>query len=288
MKFRHVDGEKETKLQGRSLEGQDRISLLDGKLRKRVELLKKLIYEGPEDGVADIDPVKELAPDVVIGWYMAVGETVSKETGVPMEEIRSAINDTENYQDHDSQMVRMLVKSIAAELPLEGRPAALLELLSIINAPAAEENEKGLAELHRLNDELKEKHGIDIFNLNDEDFHDFRSCMEISKLKTLEFVLSAENNILTYAAATLIVELMDTSGSTTTDLENALAIFTSMNLENFHEVHLPDFAEHPLFISLMKEVWDSPDCKKRLKNLGFDRREVSEMNKSWGWGLDLE
>lgn len=266
---------------GKTLEGQDTLSIFQGRLRSRVELLMKAVHRFPADDQQDGNEVQ------VRGWYSELKKEVMKELGISKIEIE-AEDDYERVHNH---LVATLVKNIASELPAEGRSAALFELIGILNAPNKADYEEGCEEIRKENDELKEKFGIDGLNPQEFDWErgDLPAQSGFLAFRTRVVAVCFPDLDLAHALHQLNLELMDSPGATTADLEKALQLFLdeSRCQAEFWDVYLPDYVSNPIFISMIREISRDPQAIRRFEAIGLDIAGVKQLNEDCDWGIDI-
>jgi hypothetical protein len=258
--------------------GQDAMSLFDGMLRTKVNLLLKVIYRFPDDDKMDGDDAS------IEKWYSELKKETTRELGT------SGLLTRE-------QCMSLLVRAIAKELPDEGKAVALLELIALMVRPRIEERQEGWEKLLASNEVLKKNHGIDGFN-SDEFYRrlDDGDISPEADIAYQRFRLEGQcwqmpHDHLWIAVEKAIELLLDAPGATTSDLESALVIYTCNCSQNLDDEYGWTMTSHRLFGAMMREIAESPNWSARLGNIGMLNECSRDEALIWGnidCGVDSE
>lgn len=255
--------------------GQDAMSLFEGRLRKKVELLMRVIYVSRDD---ELPKSKQNDPAAIAEWEAKLCSEVCEELGM---EPGSLVLEFEKYYSYHN-LTGPLAKHIAAELPENGKPAALLELIELIMEPDVRRRTEGMEELKAKNEELKSRTGADVFNPRDSDWEDRNIHSELSRLRTMGQALSFADEELQYAVLDIIGELLDAPGVTTKDLESALKAYNRNGSGNDVDGEYGEIIFHELFASLMRGISEERYPSERLEAIGMDEGELRAYSEMWG------
>lgn len=262
---------KKGEIKGRALEGQDIMSPLQGRLRRKAEMLMRVIYASQDK---ELSKSKQDDPAAIAEWEAKLCSQVCEELGM---EPSSLVLDETDTSFH--KLTGPLVKHIAAELPENGKPAALLELIELIMEPDVRRRNEGMEELKAKNEELKSRTGADVFNPRDSDWEDRNLVHELSRLRTMGQALSFPNEELQYPVLDIIGELLDAPGVTTKDLETALK---AHNRNGYDIMEYGEIIYHELFASLMREISKERHPSERLEAIGMEQGDLRSYSEMWG------